>query len=74
MPDVEEAEPRRPVWRDAMGNLVPEEESSEDGVVRGPREARSKFDEIDNEEDPDKRAKARKELLKQQIMANRAKA
>merc|ERR1711872_837780 len=43
--------------------------------IRGPRQAsgRSKFDDIDNEEDPDKRAKARKELLKQQIMANRAK-
>merc|ERR1719369_2085166 len=75
--DAEEdqiSEPRRPVWRDAMGNLVPEDDDSdEDGVVRGPRQARSKFDEIDNEEDPDKRAKARKELLKQQIMANRAK-
>ena len=60
-----------------MGNLVPEDDDSdEDGVIRGPRQGsgRSKFDDIDNEEDPDKRAKARKELLKQQIMANRAKA
>merc|ERR1719187_1534195 len=72
MNEVEE-EPRRPVWRDAMGNLVREDDDSdEDGVVR-PREARSKFADIDNEDDPDKRAKARKELLKQQIMANRAK-
>jgi len=76
-PGVEaDIEPRRQVWRDAMGNLVPEDDDSdEDGVIRGPRQGsgRSKFDDIDNEEDPDKRAKARKELLKQQIMANRAK-
>ena len=72
----------KPVWRDAMGNLVPDSgDSDEDGVIRGPRRGsdqnastRTRFDEIDMEEDPDKRAKARKELLKQQIMANRAKA
>ncbi|MAD18752.1 MAG: hypothetical protein CMJ52_00805 [Planctomycetaceae bacterium] len=71
----------KPVWRDAMGNLVPDSgDSDEDGVIRGPRRGsdqnastRTRFDEIDMEEDPDKRAKARKELLKQQIMANRAK-
>jgi len=77
----EAEEPRRPAWRDAMGNLVPdEEESDEDGVVmprrpgdQGGGGPRNRFEEIDAEEDPDRRAKARKELLKQQIMANRAK-
>merc|ERR1719209_1015580 len=77
----EAEETRRPAWRDAMGNLVPdEEESDEDGVVmprrpgdQGGGGPRNRFEEIDAEEDPDRRAKARKELLKQQIMANRAK-
>merc|ERR1719495_2759715 len=77
----EAEEPRRPAWRDAMGNLVPDEdESDEDGVVmprrpgdQGGGGPRNRFEEIDAEEDPDRRAKARKELLKQQIMANRAK-
>ena len=82
-PEADEDPSRsKPVWRDAMGNLVPDSgDSDEDGVVRGPRRGsgqnastRTRFDEIDMEEDPDKRAKARKELLKQQIMANRAKA
>jgi len=78
--DAADEDRRKPVWRDAMGNLVrDEDDSDEDGVVRGPRrgddqsDTRTRFDQIDNEEDPDKRAKARKELLKQQIMANRAK-
>jgi len=57
-----------------------EDESDEDGVVmprrpgdQGGGGPRNRFEEIDAEEDPDRRAKARKELLKQQIMANRAK-
>lgn len=65
-------------WRDAQGNLIPDtddtdDEERKDGRHTVPRLPKNRFEEIDMEEDPDKRVKARKELLKQQIMANRAK-